>query len=103
MGHRSLRIRFLKPAGQYLESLSNAEQAMVDADTDAMAHRENSVKTKQLKGPIRELIAGNHRFTYFIVNGAIYFVRGFRKKTMKTPPQEIRYAEHVYKILKEQL
>lgn len=103
MEHRPLRIRFLKPAERYLKSLLNTERAMIDADTDAMANREGSVRTKQLRGPVRELIAGNHRLTYFVLDETIYFVRGFRKKTAKTPTQEIRYAEQVYKILKEQL
>ncbi len=30
----------------------------------------------------------------------MYFVRGFRKKTRKTPQTEIEYAEKAYKAIK---
>jgi|SRR3989344_1885961 len=100
MEHGRLHLRFLKQAEQYLKSLAIPEQAMVDADTDAMSRRERSMKTKQLRGHVRELIVGNHRFTYFTLETTIFFVRGFRKKSAKTPMQEIEYAEQVYKIIK---
>ena len=94
------RLRFLVPAETYIKGLSNAEQARVDVDTDAMLRsKEVLVKTKQLRGPIRELIIGNHRLTYFALEGTLYIVRGFRKKTAKTPRTEIDYAEAIYKQL----
>ncbi len=102
MKGKPLRIRFLEPAEKYLKNLSNAEQAMIDADTDEMLRGNASlVKTKQLHGPIRELIVGNHRITYFTLDTTIYFVRGFRKKSTKTPPYEIEFAEKIYKILRK--
>jgi len=95
------KLRFLEPAQRYLKHLSNAEQAQVDADTNAMLKGEESrVKTKQLRGPIRELIVGNHRITYFALGEFLYFVRGFRKKSTKTPKSEIEYAEKIYTMLK---
>ncbi|MBI4093560.1 type II toxin-antitoxin system RelE/ParE family toxin [Candidatus Kaiserbacteria bacterium] len=62
-----------------------------------------AVHTKQLRDPIRELIAGDHRFTYFQLDHMLYFVRGFRKKSRKTPPKEIDYAMSIYKSIKSKL
>ena len=102
MEQRERQLRFLTSAEKYLRNLSDAEQAMVDADTEAMRRGEElHVKTKQLRGPIRELIVGNHRITYFTLGTTIYFVRGFRKKSAKTPRDEIEYAEKIYKSLKQ--
>ena len=100
MKNNERRLRFLPPADEYLRSLSNKEQTRIDADTDMMRlGRTPFVKTKQLRGPIRELIVGNHRITYFTLETTIYFVRGFRKKNTKTPRSEIEYAENIYKQL----
>lgn len=95
-----LRLRFLEPAEKYLKSLPKKERAMIDADIEEMRlGNASAVKTKQLRGPIRELIVGNHRIIYFSLGATIYFVRGFRKKSAKTPRDEIEYAERVYKLL----
>ena len=59
-----------------------------------------SVRTKQLRGSVRELIVGHHRLTYFQLDSVLYFVRGFQKKTAKTPKSEINYAEKVYKMMR---
>ena len=94
-------VQFLPFAERYLKGLSPAEQAMVVADIDDMRKGNFAVvHTKQLRGSIRELIVGQHRFTYFRLRGTTYFVRGFRKKTAKTPPLEIKYASGIYKIMK---
>jgi len=61
------------------------------------------VHIKKLRGPIQEIIVGHHRFTYFQLDSTLYFVRGFRKKSTKTPPQEIAYAESIYKIIKSKV
>ena len=95
------RLRFLEPAKMYLKNLSKKDRAMVDADMDEMRFSgESWVKTKRLRGPIRELVVGNHRLTYFTLEAIIYFVRGFRKKSAKTPTIEIEYAEKIYKLLR---
>lgn len=96
------RFRLLASAEKYLRNISESERARIDADMYAMSlGDESQVKTKQLRGAIRELIAGSHRLTYFALDGTLYFVRGFRKKSAKTPRQEIEYAEQVHKILKQ--
>jgi phage-related protein len=61
----------------------------------------DSVSTKQLKGPIRELISGNHRISYFLEGSLLCFVRGFPKKTNKTPKKEIEFAEKIRTQLKQ--
>jgi phage-related protein len=95
-----LEIRLLSFAERYLNRLSPAEQAMVVADIEDMRNGNfDIVHTKKLSGPIRELIAGYHRFSYFRLRSVLYFVRGFRKKTAKTPRQEIEYARKIYTII----
>ncbi len=94
-------VRLLPSAEKYLKVLLPAEQAMVVADINDIRNGNfAAVRTKQLRGAIRELIVGHHRFTYFRLLDTLYFVRGFRKKTAKTPLQEIEYANNVYKIMK---
>ncbi|MDO8590689.1 MAG: type II toxin-antitoxin system RelE/ParE family toxin [bacterium] len=58
-----------------------------------------SVHTKLLQGPIKELIVKNHRLIFFIIPPRIYFVRGFRKKSQKTPKHEIESALKKYKFI----
>jgi phage-related protein len=86
---------------EYIGSISETDQAVISAHVECMRLGDfESVHTKQLRGPIREMIIGHHRLTYFEFDTGLYFVRGFRKKTAKAPKSEIDYAEKVYKILK---
>lgn len=93
------RIEFLYGAHAYVQSLLPKEQDWIATDITLLCDSSAFVRTKQLRGPVRELIVGNHRITYFKINDTLFFVRGFRKKTRKTPPNEIEYAEHVYSLL----
>ena len=97
------KVQFLSPAKEYIGNVSEVDQATIAAHVECMRSGDfESVRTKQLRGPIRELIVGHHRMTYFEFNSGLYFVRGFRKKTAKTPKSEIDYAEKVYKMMKSQ-
>ena len=97
--HRT--VQFLSPAKTYTGSIPVTDQAIVAAHIECMRTGDfESVRTKQLRGPVRELIVGHHRLTYFEFGANLYFVRGFRKKTAKAPKSEIDYAEKVYKIMK---
>lgn len=90
----------LEDASEYIQSLDEANQGTIYADIEAMKEGDfDSVYTKQLRGKIRELIVGNHRITYFLIKSYIYFVRGFMKKTGKTPKKEIEYAEKIFKLV----
>jgi phage-related protein len=93
----------LDEAATYIGTMSDADQGTTKADIEAMEQGEfETVKTKQLRGKIRELIVGKHRLTYFVLEKFIYFVRGFTKKTNKTPPREITYAEQIFKLVQDQ-
>ena len=95
------RVQFLSFVTDYISSVPETDQAIIAAHVECMRSGDfESVHTKQLRGPIRELIVGHHRLTYFEFGANLYFVRGFRKKTAKTPKSEIDYTEKVYKILK---
>ena len=95
-------VRFLPRAKEYIARLSGKEQGRVAADIDAMQSGDfEAVATKLLRIPIRELIVGNHRFTYFTIPPLLYFVSGFLKKSQKTPKKEIEYALHIFKQIKK--
>ena len=95
-----MRTHVLSGAREYLTSLSEKEQAVFRGALDVLGnYGEGLVHTKQLRGPIRELIIAHHRVTYFRLGNTVYFVRGFRKKSRKTPRQEIEYAERTYRLL----
>lgn len=95
-----VHLRILSPAQKYLRGLSSHDYATCLEEVAALVAREATVRTKQLRGPIREIIIGPYRFTYFIARNTLYIVRGFRKKTRKTPAAEIEYAEYIYSLLK---
>ena len=95
------KVQFLSSVAEYIGSVPETGQATIAVHVECMRSGDfESVHTKQLRGPIRELIVGHHRLTYFELGSALYFVRGFRKKTTKAPKSEIDYAEKVYKIMK---
>jgi len=92
------QVKILEPVREYMESLKVAEQGIIRADMEAMQSGDlQSVRTKHLRGKIYELIVGNHRVTYFLADNSLYFIRGFRKKSAKTPKKEIEYAEKIYR------
>lgn len=96
----SLRRVFFSGAKRYLNDISRTNRAAIARDVNALVENNaEGVRTKQLCGPIRELIVGHHRLTYFKLDDALYFVRGFRKKSAKTPRREIEYAEEVYRAI----
>lgn len=97
------KILILSRAEEYIDKIPPKEKAPLLADIQALAHGDNDlVDTKQLDGPIRELIAGNHRVTYFGLNKSLYFIEGFRKKSKKTPKTKINFAKSIHKTIKSQ-
>jgi len=101
MGINSFNSHFLDGAKKYIGSIPIVDQASIAANITSMQLGGlQSVQTKQLKGQVRELIVGHHRIIYFQLSKALYFVRGFRKKSKKTPKSEIEYAEKIYKMMK---
>ena len=101
MGYGRFEVRVLEAAQKYIDGLSEMEPGAIRADMDAMKLGNfDSVHTKRLKDKIRELIVGRHRISYFRIGSTLYFVRGFRKKSAKTPKQEIEYAGQVYRLMK---
>jgi phage-related protein len=94
----SSEIIILELVRKYLGDLSGYEQSKIDGAVLAIAQDKlEFVRTKQLKGPVRELIIGHHRLIFFQKAKALYFVSAFRKKSAKTPKGEIEYAERIHK------
>ena len=86
----------------YREGLEEVDRAKVSIGIEALAQKNyENIKIKKLKGSIYELIVRNHRFLFFTIKKNIYIVRAFRKKSQKTPKQEIENAEKIYKMIKE--
>jgi len=93
---QSLQTVVLAGAKRYIAKISEADRGAISRGIEVLIGSNlEEAHTKQLRGPIRELITGHHRLTYFRINSTIYFVRGFRKKSTKTPKNEVEYAEHI--------
>lgn len=88
------RLYVLHEAEDFIKCLEESEQFKVLTAMAAVTKGQfNAIHTKTLRNKIKELIVKRYRFTFFIEDGCVYFVRGFIKKTGKTPPQEIEYAQ----------
>ena len=100
---KPLRALFLERAKKYMDGIPATDKGTVLKDIECLVVNEtDSIYIKQLRGSIRELIVGHHRITYFKLKNALYFVSGFRKKSAKTPKQEIEYAQKTLNYLKSQ-
>jgi phage-related protein len=98
-----MQVHIFAWAEEHLRTASNAEQAIIRKHIGKLrSGNVNEVHTKQLKGAIRELIVGSHRLTYFSIGEHLYLIRGFRKKSQKTPKKEILQTERVYKMVMRQ-
>ncbi len=84
----------------FFNELSSKDRAKVEGNVNVMQNGDlRSPRTKTLRGPIKELIVKDYRILFFIHEHIIYFVRAFRKKSMKTPRKEIEYVEQIYKLI----
>jgi phage-related protein len=99
-----LSTHLFTPAKEYLSTLDPDERAKIMSSIYVIQMGDlSSIHTKQLEGPLRELIVGNHRVTYFVITRALYVVDGFRKKTAKTPKRHIDFAKKMYKYIKNNI
>ncbi|MDO8492414.1 MAG: type II toxin-antitoxin system RelE/ParE family toxin [bacterium] len=99
-GHK-YEAKFFDKVRSFIQKLTPIDQAKIAANIEAMQMGKfDSVYTKSLKGPIKELIVRKFRFIFFIEKHIIYFVSAFIKKTRKAPKQEIENSEKIYKIIK---
>jgi len=95
-----LRAIVLEGAKRYIAGISDEDRGAILRDVEALCVNDTeSVYTRQLRERVRELKSGPHWIIYFKLEGTWYFVRGFRKKSTKTPQREIAYAEKIYKLL----
>lgn len=95
---KKFKTLILESVSEYIDVLSETEKGTIYANVESMEAGDfESVYTKQLRGKIRELIVGKHRFIYFLIPPHIYFVSSFIKKTNKTLKREITNAENIFK------
>ena len=81
---------------KFLESLSLIERGRIQGYTDLFVENKFLLRgkyLKKLKNNIWELRPGNIRVLFGIVDGDMRLVNIFKKKTQKTPKQEIKIAE----------
>ena len=75
-----LGISILPQAEDYIRELTSVERGAVAADMLTMQLRQPGAYTKQLRGPIRELIVGHHRITYFTLRHTLLFCPGIQEE-----------------------
>lgn len=94
------RIILLKDIENFISALSLDDQDKISGAIEALRNEKfDFVYIKQLRGSIKELKVKKYRLIFFIYRETIYFVRIFRKKTTKTPRNEIDIAEKHYKLI----
>jgi phage-related protein len=82
----------------FIRFIPEPTKSRVSSAFDEMSLNDfDSLQVKTLRGKVKELIIKRYRFTFFIEAGTIYVVRGFIKKSKKTPIEEIKYAEKQYR------
>lgn len=93
------RAIMLNSVNDFVNGLPETERGKVFSSMGKMRNGDWSpLYIKTLRGPIRELIVKQNRIIFFINQNVLYFVGAFRKKTAKTPLQEIEQAERVYRM-----
>jgi len=89
---------FLEKTKEFIGKLPASDQGKLAAQIGMMQTGQfEAVYTKLLKRPIKELVLGRYRFTFFIEKHSIYFILAFIKKTRKTPKQHIQQSEKIFK------
>lgn len=98
MQDRSLEVRILSDVYEYVAALKEAERVKIRAQIALMREGDYStLYTKQLSGPVRELMVKQHRILYFKKGDILYFTQAFKKQSAKTPKREIDRAKDIYK------
>lgn len=93
--------RFLEKTRKFIRGLDENDRAKIAAAIRTMGFDDfQSVQIKSIRNPIKELIVKSYRIVFFVKDKNIYLVSGFRKKTRKTPRNEIENAENIFKMLK---
>lgn len=99
MSVTKFEVQFFDEALDFIEQLPPVDKAKVLANIKIMETDFDTVYSKLLRSPIRELVVKKYRLLFFIKKNVIYFVRGFIKSSQKTPIREIDKAEDVYKMM----
>lgn len=96
---KKFEVEFFDEAIEFIGELPETDKAKILANTKIMETDFDVVYTKLLRSPVRELVVKKYRLLFFIKGNDIYFVRGFIKKSQKTPVREIERVESVYKMM----
>jgi len=91
---------FLGSAEKLYHELSRKDRSKIAGAVEYMRVGDfESVEIKTLDGPIKELKICQYRFLFYIERTTIYFLRGFVKKSNKTPKNEIKMAWRLYSMI----
>ena len=96
---KNLQILFFEEASNFIETIPEPDKAKIMAAIKIMETDLDVVHIKTLRKAIKELIVKRYRLIFFQKGNTIYFVRGFIKKSQKTPRAEIEYVENIYKMI----
>jgi len=92
------KILFISEVKDFINRLPDEDRGKINCITDAMMLGNfNSLYTKTLRSPVKELIIKKYRLIFFINKNEIWFIRAFIKKTAKTPKNEIENAKKLYR------
>lgn len=93
------QVTYLTSVTDFLRELPQKDRSKIESNVEIMQTGDlHSPKIKTLRGPVKELIVKEYRILFFLHEHIIHFVHAFRKKSAKTPRQEIEYAERIYKL-----
>ncbi len=99
-----LGLQFLNQATNFIHSLPEGDQLKIAMEIESMRQGDfESAYIKTLRGPIKELISRKNRIIFCLEGSTLYILRGFTKKSMKTPRRELEASERIYSLLMEQL
>lgn len=98
MHNTPLDIFSSERARDYIRTLPYEDQTKIKAGIETLAKGDfESIKTKPLRHPVREIVIGTHRIIYFVISSTLCILDAFRKTTQKTPKKRIDYALTIYK------
>lgn len=92
-----MNIYTLDRVSDFISSLTQEDDVRITTQVKAIAeNKTGDVIIKTLKGKVKELIINEYRIVFFIKNGTVYLVDGFKKKSQKTPKRIIERAERIH-------
>ena len=99
-----LNVSLFERFKEFVDSLSEEDRHKInDALVALMKMDFESIRIKEISGPIKEIRVGKHRILFCIEYSTIYVFTGFIKKTIKTPKDQKYIAQKLYSLLSKEI